>query len=248
MADDRSQIQPVADSELMLAEARVRLAAEMAKPPLSPARYGYVAGFLIVAAVVAALPSYFFTEPRPNAFYWVIAAVAVGLGLCCMLVPWSRLPGITFHLLTGAGVLLVVAGTWVTGLHTEGFYAFIVVFAAFVLSSRRAVAAWVCVCGLAMLAPALWLVGMPDSVDRTFRVAVITFTLLTLIAIVIVHLKEQFEAERRRLYEFASDVIDLTERLDRARLATAAERRGAISAAASAARRRAESSPRSASG
>jgi hypothetical protein len=246
--DHRSQIQPGTDLELTLAEARRRLTAEMAKQPVSAARYGYVAGFLIAAAVIATLPSYFLSEPRPSALYWVIAGVALGLGLCCVFAPWSRLPEITFHLLIGAGVLMVVAGTWITDLHTEGFYAFVVVFAAFVLPSRRAVAAWVCVCGLAMLAPALWLGGMPDSVDRTFRVAVLTLPLLSLIAIVLVHLKEQFEAERRRLYEFASDVIDLTERLDRARQATAAERRGPISAVASAARRRAGSSRRSASG
>jgi hypothetical protein len=226
--------------------ARERLDQEIAEPWPS-ARYARFAGFLIVGAVAAGVPTYFLQEPRPGLAYWIIGAAAALLGGVCILAPWHRLPKLYLHLVLGVGVLLVAAGTWAGGLKTEEFYAFIVIFAAFVLTSRRAVAAWVGICGLALLAPLIWDSASFDVVDRTLRAGALVFLRLCVIALVLVYLREHFEAERRRLDRFASEVIDLTERLERARRPTARALEPVVSEEASVTLRRGESSPRSTS-
>jgi hypothetical protein len=226
--------------------ARQRLDQEIAEPWPS-ARYARLAGFLIVGAVVAGIPTYFLQEPRPGLSYWLVGAAAALLGGACIVAPWQRLPRWNLHLVLAAGVILVAAGTWATGLATEDFYSFVVIFAAFVLPSRRAVAAWVGVCGVALLAPLSWRAGTFDVVDRTLRAGALTFLRLVVIALVLVYLREHFEAERRRLDRFAGEVIDLTERLERARRPAARTPEAVVSEEASVTRRRGESSPRSTS-
>jgi hypothetical protein len=226
--------------------ARERLDQEIAEPWPS-ARYARLAGFLIVGAVVAGVPTYFLQDPRPGLAYWVIGGLAALLGGVCILAPWQRLPRWYLHLVLGTGVLLVAAGSWAGGLKTEEFYCFIVIFAAFVLNSRRAVAAWVGICGVALLAPLIWDAGASDVVDRTLRAGALVFLRLVVIALVLVYLREHFEAERRRLDRFAGEVIDLTERLERARRPTPRTPEQIVSEEASVTLRRGESSPRSAS-
>jgi hypothetical protein len=226
--------------------ARDRLDQEVAEPwPV--ARYGRLAGFLIVGAVAAGFPTYFLEEPRPGFEYWVVVALGAALGVFCLLAPWARLPRLAFHVVMAVAVALVAAGAWATDLQTEDFYSFVVIFAAFVLRSRRAVAAWVGICGLALLAPLIWGAGTHDMVDQTLRTGALTFLRLVVIAIVLVYLREHFEAERRRLDRFAGEVIELTERLERARFSGAKAPEGRFSEEASAAPRRGESSRRSTS-
>jgi hypothetical protein len=226
--------------------ARERLDQEIAEPWPS-ARYARLAGFLIVGAVAAGVPTYFLQQPRPGLAYWIVGAASALLGGVCIIAPWQRLPKWYLHLVLGGGVVLVAAGTWASNLQTEEFYAFIVIFAAFVLTTRRAVAAWVGVCGLALLAPLLWGAGTFDAIDRTFRSGALVFLRLCVIALVLVYLREHFEAERRRLDRFAGEVIDLTERLELARRPTPRAPEPVVSEEASVTLRRGESSPRSTS-
>jgi hypothetical protein len=226
--------------------ARERLDQEIAEPWPS-ARYARLAGFIILGAVVAGIPTYFLWEPRPGLAYWLVGGAAALLGGVCVLAPWQRLPSWYLHFVLGAGVLLVGAGSWASGLQIENFYSFVVIFAAFVLTSRRAVAAWVGICGLALLSPLIWQGTTFDVVDRTFRIGALTFLRLVVLAVVLVYLREHFETERRRLDRFASEVIDLTERLERARRPTARALEPVVSEEASVTLRRGESSPRSTS-
>jgi hypothetical protein len=226
--------------------ARQRLDQEIAEPWPST-RYARLAGFVVVGAVVAGIPTYFLQEPRPGLAYWLVGAAAALLGVFCIVAPWQRLPRRSLHLVLGTGVLLVAAGTWTTNLLTEEFYCFVVIFAAFVLTSRRSVAAWVGICGVALLAPLIWHAGTLDVVDRTLRTAALIFLQLVVTALVLVYLREHFETERRRLDRFAGDVIDLTERLERARRPSARAPEPVVSEEASVTLRRGESSPRSTS-
>ena len=223
--------------------ARHRLDLELAEP-WPAARYGRLAGFLIAGAVLAAVPTYFLEEPRPGGAYWVVAGLALALGAVCVLVPWERLPRAAFHVAMASAVGLVIAGTWASDLQTEEFYSFVIIFAAFVLTSRRAVAAWVGVCGLALLTPLIWGSDQQDMVDKTLRTGGLTFVRLVVIALVLVYLREHFEAERRRLDHFAAEVIELTERLERARRPAAKAPQDGVSEEASATPRRGESSRR----
>lgn len=226
--------------------ARERLDQEIAEPWPS-ARYARLAGFLIVGAVAAGVPTYFLQEPRPGLAYWIVGAATALLGGVCIVAPWQRLPKWNLHLVLGGGVILVAAGTWASNLQTEEFYAFVVIFAAFVMTSRRAVAAWVGICGVALLAPLIWHGEAFDAVDRTLRTGALVLLRLCVIALVLVYLREHFEAERRRLNRFVGEVIDLTERLERARRPTARALEPVVSEEASVTRRRGESSPRSTS-
>src|SRR5256885_2332851 len=81
-----------------------------------------------------------------------------------------------------AGTALVIAATRVIGLHVEILYSFVVVFASFVFVDRRAIAIWVGVCGLALLAPLVWQVDVFDGVDRTLKVAAVDFPVFVVMA------------------------------------------------------------------
>jgi hypothetical protein len=226
--------------------ARERLDQEIAEPWPS-ARYARLAGFLILGALVAGIPIYFLWEPRPGPAYWLVGGATAVLGGICILAPWQRLPRWWLHLVLAAGVALVAVGSWASGLKTEEFYCFVVIFAAFVLTSRRAVAAWVGICGVALMAPLIWDAGTSDVVDKTLRAGALVFLRLSVTALALVYLREHFEAERRRLDRFAGEVIDLTERLELARRPTPQAPAPVVSEEASVTPRRGESSPRSAS-
>jgi hypothetical protein len=202
--------------EQTLDVARERLARELAAG--WPARrYGRLAGFLIAAGALASVPSYLFSEQKGGAGFWILVAIAGAAAAICFRAPWDRLPAFAFHLAPAAGTALVIAATRVTGLHVEILYSFVVVFASFVFVDRRAIAIWVGVCGLALLAPLVWQVDVFDGVDRTLKVAAVDFPVFVVMATAIVYLREQFDAERRRLFFFARQVVGLTERLEGAR-------------------------------
>jgi hypothetical protein len=201
------------DWEQSLDIARERLAGELAAG--WPARrYGRLAGFLIAAGALASVPSYFFAEQRAGGDFWILMAIAAAAAAICFRAPWERLPAFAFHVAPAAGTALVIASTRVVGFHVEIFYSFVIIFASFVFVDRRAVAVWVGICGLALLAPLVWEVGVFDGVDRTLMVAAVNFPVFIVMAIAIVYLREHFDAEHRRLFFFAREVVGVTERLE----------------------------------
>ena len=67
---------------------------------------------------------------------------------------------------------------------------------------------------MALLAPLVWEVGVFDGVDRTLMVAAVNLPVFIVMAIAIVYLREHFDAEHRRLFLFAREVVGVTERLE----------------------------------
>ena len=108
---------------------------------------GRVAGTVISLAALAALAAgAVVRHPSAPFSFFVLSLVALGTGVACIFVPWDRMPARCLHAIPVLATVEVAIGVRLAGVYGDiaaDYYIFIVLFAAYAFSSRRAIAGYV---------------------------------------------------------------------------------------------------------
>jgi hypothetical protein len=174
---------------------------------------GRIAGVLFIAASLVSIPSGLLIEPPPPLSDHLVACAGVAFGIACLLAPWERMPLASLHAVIVAGIVLVGIGIQVFGEDDYAFfYAVVGIFAAYAAPSRRALAVYLTLITIALFLPLVW-----DSGDtRTeARHALVTFPVLILGTVVVYSQRTRLESRERTQRVFASEAIELAQRIRR---------------------------------
>ena len=156
-------------------------------------RFGRIAAVLFIAGSVCAIPSILVREPAPPPTIYLLTALAVASGLVCLAIPWERLSRRWFHALAVAAIVEVALAVGLGDRAFAWFYVFIAIFAAYVFTSRRAIAAHVVLVCAALLLPAVY---DPDSANDTLVRGFVAMPVLILAAAIVTYLRECLEANQ----------------------------------------------------
>jgi diguanylate cyclase (GGDEF)-like protein len=154
-------------------------------------RYGRVAGMLFILGSLGTVPSLLVREPPIEPTIFLFTLLACASGAICFLIPWERATPAWFHALTAAATLEVALVTGLADRAFEWFYVFVAVYAGYVFSSRRAIAAHLALVAAALLAPGVY---DPDSANHALFSGLIGIPSLVIAAVIVAYLRERLEA------------------------------------------------------
>jgi diguanylate cyclase (GGDEF)-like protein len=166
--------------------------------------YGLIAGCLLIAGGVAAIPNNLLHHHPPTIY--LLVALALVSGGVCLVIPWQRLPRESLHVVCAVGAIEVLLSVWFGDPIFAWYYIFVVIFAAYVFQTRREVALQLAFAILLMLAPSVF---DNDGEQHPLADLVVQVPALTLATIVVVALREQLERSREA-YRFLSRHDPLT--------------------------------------
>jgi diguanylate cyclase (GGDEF)-like protein len=167
-------------------------------------RYGRMAAALLIAGGVAAVPNNLLHHHRPTIY--LLVALAVATGAVCLLIPWQRLPRSSLHVVCAVGALEVLLTVWLADPIFAWYYIFVVIFAAYALPTRTAVAVQVAFTIALMSAPSVF--GY-DAGDHSLADLAVQVPSVIVAAMAVVALREQLERSREA-YRFLSRHDPLT--------------------------------------
>ena len=156
---------------------------------------GRLAGLLFLVGSLGSIPVNQLFEPSVDARAHVITGLGVVSGLICFLLPWDRIREGWFHLLPPVAAVEVAITMWGVAPHGSAymwFLVFIVVFAGYAFSSRRAVAAHVGVAASMISVPLL--TAQEGDFDNVVAASLVALPILLVTAGVVVHLRERLTA------------------------------------------------------
>jgi diguanylate cyclase (GGDEF)-like protein len=167
-------------------------------------RYGLMAGALLIAGGLAAIPNNLLHHHAPTIY--LLVALALVSGGICLLIPWEQLPRRSLHVVGAIGSIEVLLSVWFGDPIFAWYYVFVVIFAAYAFQTRREVGLQLAFAILLMLAPSL---VSYDGQNHPLADLVIQVPSLILAAVVVVALREQLE-HSREAYRFLSRHDPLT--------------------------------------
>ena len=154
-------------------------------------RYGRVAGTLFILGSLGTVPSLLVREPPVEPTIFLFTLLACASGAICFLIPWERAGASWFHVLTAAATLEVALVVAFADLAFDWFYVFVAVYAAYVFTSRWAIAAHLALVAAALLAPTVY---DPDSANQALFSGLIGIPSLVIAAVIVAYLRERLEA------------------------------------------------------
>ncbi len=173
-------------------------------------RYGRLAGYLFAFGSLSTLPASLLLEPRPPGEVYLMTIVAVLSGLACLRIPWERVPPRWMAWIPAIGTLEIAI---VCGLVDPAYsllYFVVIVYAALALPTRVELALQLAIAGLALVAPVIY---DPDSGREHVRIALLELPVLVIVAGAVRYLKELLEVREAADREFASEAIELAQRI-----------------------------------
>ena len=156
---------------------------------------GRLAGLLFLVGSLGSIPVNQLFEPAVDARAHLITGLGVASGLLCFVLPWDRIAEGWFHALPPIASVEVAITMWGVAPHGNAymwFLVFIVVFAGYAFSSRRAVAAHVLVASAMLAVPVATSTG--GQLENVIAESLVALPILLVAAGVVVHLRERLTA------------------------------------------------------
>lgn len=165
---------------------------------------------MLAACLLLSLPGSLLMEPGPPASIYLLTLLGMLTGAAFLLAPWERMSRGWLHLAVVLATVEVTAVVVISDSVSAFSYVLVALYAAYIVRSRLELAGHLAVLGLGLLTPAL---VDPGAAGEAAKVAMLAGPVIALAAVLVMRLREQFDAEARAYQSFAEEALALTARI-----------------------------------
>lgn len=178
--------------------------------PAERARLGRLGAVLFMAGSLTAIPAGLLLEPPPRLIDHVVSFVGFSLGFALIWLHWQRVSPAWLHFFPLAGTLIVIAGVAIFSVVFSFFLVLAAMFVAISVRDPRVFSAYMAFFTFALLLP---LTYQTDDLSETAVPIVATLPVLLAVGLVSRYMHEVVERQKDRYRAFASQAIELGERI-----------------------------------
>jgi hypothetical protein len=149
-------------------------------------------------------------DPPPEPEAHLVGLTGVVVGILALLAPWERLSPNWLHVLLLAGVVEVAVAVAVFSDDFAFYYVAVAAFAAYAVRDRRAIALYIGLLTLALLAP---LVYDDENLRTQVHHILVTLPVFLIIGGLVLYLREVLEKRERSYRAFALEAVSLASRI-----------------------------------
>ena len=161
-----------------------------------------LAGLLFITGALSTIPGTFLLDSDFEPWMYGLTALAIAIGVGCMLIPWGLLPDRLLLAVPVVGTILVAIAVGITHEVFSYLYFFVALFLALVFPEPRRMAPYLALVVLALLAP---LVYSDEPTDEVLLWAIAAGPGVVLTAVVVGRLTSGLEQSREAYRQLSTE-------------------------------------------
>ena len=161
-----------------------------------------LAGLLFITGALSTIPGTFLLDSDFEPWMYGLTALAISLGIACMLLPWWRVPDTLLLAIPVVATVLIAIAVGITHEVFSYLYFFVALFLALVFPEPRRMAPYLALVVLALLAP---LVYSDEPTDEILLWAIAAGPGVVLTAIVVGRLTSGLEQSREAYRQLSTE-------------------------------------------